>query len=125
MDKEKMIEEMAKDVKKILTTKCVLNAGGHCEDCKYDNLGDKASDCLSVLVVDELTNQGYRKIPDGAVVLTKEQQDEIDKGIHDTYLAGRLDGSKETAREILDEVSKHYGGKWLVGLYKKFGLEVE
>ena len=31
----------------------------------------------------------------------------------------------DTAREILDEVSKHYGGAWLVELYKKYGLEVE
>lgn len=31
---------------------------------------------------------------------------------------------KETAREILDEVAKHYGGAWLVELYKKFGVEV-
>lgn len=29
----------------------------------------------------------------------------------------------DTAREILDEVSKHYGGAWLVELYKKYGLE--
>ena len=32
---------------------------------------------------------------------------------------------KETAREILDEVSRHYGGAWLVELYKKYGVEVE
>ena len=31
----------------------------------------------------------------------------------------------DTAIEILDEVSKHYGGAWLVELYKKYGLEVE
>ena len=30
----------------------------------------------------------------------------------------------DTAREILDEISKHYGGAWLVELYKKYGLEV-
>ena len=30
---------------------------------------------------------------------------------------------KNTAKEILDEVSKHFGGKWLVELYKKYGLE--
>ena len=30
---------------------------------------------------------------------------------------------KDTAKEILDEVSKHFGGKWLVNLYKKYGLE--
>lgn len=30
---------------------------------------------------------------------------------------------KDAAKEILDEVSKHFGGKWLVELYKKYGLE--
>lgn len=28
----------------------------------------------------------------------------------------------EIAKEILDEVSKHYGGAWLVELYKKYGV---
>ena len=32
---------------------------------------------------------------------------------------------KETAKEILDKVSKHYGGAWLVELYKEYGLEVD
>lgn len=31
----------------------------------------------------------------------------------------------DTAREILDEVSRHFGGAWLVKLYKKYGVEVE
>lgn len=31
----------------------------------------------------------------------------------------------DTAREILDEVSQHFGGAWLVKLYKKYGVEVE
>ena len=45
------------------------------------------------------------------------------KGIE--TMANRLGYRKEsdTAREILDEVSKHFGGKWLVELYKKYGLE--
>ncbi len=30
---------------------------------------------------------------------------------------------KETAKAILDEVSKHYGGAWLVELYKKYSVE--
>lgn len=29
---------------------------------------------------------------------------------------------KDTAKEILDEVSKHYGGAWLVELYKRYGV---
>ncbi len=32
---------------------------------------------------------------------------------------------KETVKEILDEVNKHFGGAWLVELYKKYGVEVE
>lgn len=32
--------------------------------------------------------------------------------------------TKDTAKEILDEVAKHYGGAWLVELYKKYGVEV-
>ena len=32
---------------------------------------------------------------------------------------------KDTGKEILDEVSKHFGGVWLVELYKRYGLEVE
>lgn len=31
----------------------------------------------------------------------------------------------DIAREILDEVSRHFGGAWLVELYKKYGVEVE
>lgn len=30
---------------------------------------------------------------------------------------------KETAKKVLDEVSKHYGGAWLVELYKKYSVE--
>ena len=31
----------------------------------------------------------------------------------------------DAAREILDEVSQHFGGAWLVKRYKKYGVEVE
>ena len=46
------------------------------------------------------------------------------KGIE--TMANRLGYRKEsdTAREILDEVSKHYGGAWLVELYKKYGVDL-
>ena len=30
---------------------------------------------------------------------------------------------KDTAKRVLDEVSKHVGGRWLVELYEKCGLE--
>ena len=40
------------------------------------------------------------------------------------YDAGYRKAS-DTAREILDEVSQHFGGAWLVKLYKKYGVEIE
>ena len=36
----------------------------------------------------------------------------------------RIRKQSETAREILDEVSRHLGGAWLVKLYKKYGVEL-
>lgn len=32
---------------------------------------------------------------------------------------------KQAVKDVLDEVSKHYGGSWLVELYKKYDLEVD
>ena len=42
--------------------------------------------------------------------------------LEDKIENGELYDRKETAREILDEVSRHYGGRQLVDLYKKYGL---
>lgn len=42
--------------------------------------------------------------------------------LEDKIESGELCDRKETAREILDEVSRHYGGRQLVDLYKKYGL---
>jgi hypothetical protein len=39
------------------------------------------------------------------------------------YKAGYRKES-DTARVILGEVSKHYGGAWLVELYKKYGVDL-
>ena len=30
---------------------------------------------------------------------------------------------EDVAKEILDEVAKHYGGKWLVDLYRKYNVK--
>ena len=47
-----------------------------------------------------------------------ELQKQVDELKEERYYT-----EQDTAREILDEVSKHFGGKWLVELYKKYGLE--
>ena len=61
-------------------------------------------------------------LPENAMVLTERQHEIAMKSQFDI---GFKFGSKETAKEILDKVSWHYGGAWLVELYKEYGLEVE
>ena len=60
MDKQKQIEEMAK----VLAVNC-----GECYTCKYH--GDV--NCIDFLGAEELYNAGYRKIPENAVVLKREE----------------------------------------------------
>lgn len=63
------------------------------EWCEYD---DKYEE-----VANEIINA---IIPEDAVVLTKQQQEIIDSRILDTYLVGKSDGIKETAKDIYREL---------------------
>ena len=64
MDKQKQIEEMAKDLAKI-NGEYLANCPDSCDTCPYGN-------CRGKFAVD-LYNAGYRKIPENAVVLTQEE----------------------------------------------------
>lgn len=124
MEREKMIDEMQEYILGLLE-----------EASKKEELKMYRWQELPVYVsiihdlAEDLHNIGYRKIPDGAVVLTKEECDSkviLDEDHFRRVLDNERDQArKETAREILDEVSKHYGGSWLVELYRKYGAEVE
>ena len=64
-----------------------------------------------------------RKYGEEVLTSTGEYSD-----IYDDMTALRNAGYRkesETAKEILDEVSKHYGGAWLIDLYKKYNAEVD
>ena len=54
MDKQ-MIEEMAKEIAKTLFDDCLLNNGGHCEDCECIREETKEYDCQSYLVAKKNT----------------------------------------------------------------------
>lgn len=118
MDKKKEIEKMAEVLEtakiKALGTIGSLNQG------------------FGMWYANALYDAGYRKIPEGAVVLTKE---ELNDRLYQSYSSGvnfagkQMEDQKakvrrETAKEILDEVSKRYG-VWLGELYKKYGVEVD
>lgn len=119
-DKEKMIEEMAE----IISETWLVDLEGNTYDvCEFLDTVDIES------IARELYEQGYRNCKD-KVVLTREEINDIkvnhfDYGAEQGYEKGYLLGSKETAKEILDKVSRHYGGAWLVELYKEYGVEVE
>lgn len=107
MDKQ-MIEEMAK----IMDIDC-----GECYTCDYYDKHDKGlpANCTCFLQARELYNAGYRKIPEGAVVLTREEYEELKKGIKTyNYTAmfdaqsayrweqGYLQGAKEAAEKFAE-----------------------
>ena len=55
MNREKqMIEEMAKEIARILFDDCLLNMGGKCEDCECNSKDTKEHDCQSYLVAKKL-----------------------------------------------------------------------
>lgn len=117
MEREKMIEEMAKDIARIKF--CLLR--------KDDDREFAVS----------LINKGYRKIPEGSVVFTKEEYDEIKSALEVSHAymvkeAYRIEQvRKETAKEILrksNEINK--GGQndlceLEVWIQEYYGVEVE
>ena len=72
MDKQKQIEEMAQ---------CKNSFGITCNECCT-----KACDRYSL--AEELYNEGYRKIPEGAVVPTGEEKQKL---LHEMYEQGKFD----------------------------------
>lgn len=84
-DKEKQIAEMAN----ILCENC-LSVDGETK-CRYlvdNSLTNKTfyRACRSARLSEatKLCEQGYRKIPEGAVVLSKEEYESLLKGVHTT-----------------------------------------
>ena len=129
MDKQKQIEEMAHNL--------CLNERD-CEDCERNGV------CLAYSTATIIYNAGYRKIPEGAVVLTKFEYDEMlaDVTASKKKLARIIDsakskGQKETAKEILNTVKElhtentgeEFGCDWLgtqlIKLAQRYGVEVE
>ena len=65
-NKEKQVEEMAKDCCKSLLHCCM------CDDCNYKEISN-LDECKSMRIAENLVKKGYRKIPKDSVVLSREQ----------------------------------------------------
>lgn len=98
MEIEKMIEEMAG----IVCESCEKHINDRCL-CKE---GKKADKCEVPKKIAELyINKGYRKIPDGAVVLlVGENNQALDERTIEYFVKHNAKVRKETAREIYLEV---------------------
>lgn len=111
MDKQ-MIKELAKEIAKTLFDDCLLNNGGHCEDCECNREETKEYDCQSYLVAKKILEKYQPKIPEGAVVLTKEELEKMRQGIAAEVLAKVrtfvLD-NEVGLKYLLDRTEKEYG----------------
>lgn len=110
IDKEKQIEEMAKDY--------------------YGYSIDLEEDCK--FVAEEMYDKGHRKLTEDSVVLSKEEYEALKKQIeyweHETKVARQdlFEESKETAEKILKWLKEHcdFVGFALVETYfrEEFGV---
>lgn len=120
-DKEKQIEEMARAI-------CPNSKEWSCKAC---NWGAKPN-CDAYKNAEKMYNTGYRKIPDGSVVLSIEEVDEFRKDSAEVkFLKNKIieQTRKETAREILEKLGKAQNEderyKEWADLIDRYGVEVE
>lgn len=113
-----MNEELKKEIEEILNK---LKQGEFCQPNCFGCCGDNCIDITCDIVVDnfikELYNAGYRKIPEGAAILTEE---ELVKTMESGYVYDTTRGNKvniiemarkierkETVKEILQIITQN------------------
>lgn len=108
MDEKKQIEEMAK---------VIIKAGESYYKMPVD------IECAN-REAGELYVAGYRKADE---VIDRLMNAKTTSGLTEKeiefFVKHNEKVRKETAKEILDEVSRHFGGAWLAELYKKYGVQ--
>ena len=136
MNDKKQIEELASLMADCNTT---------CDECfeKFESvttmkIKEREKHCQVYAYAQRAVEQGYRKIPEGAVVLTKEEcdnkvilnEDHFERALN----YEREKARKETAREILTELknTRFHKGKLTYDfemavnrIAKQYGVEVE
>lgn len=109
-EKEKIIEEMCKNFK------CCVNCemfGGYVDDndelknCSCAEPTDHCTQCyISTRQAKVLYNAGYRKIPEGAVVLSKEEYARLSIFQFNTAQQIMNETRKETAKEFAEKLKE-------------------
>lgn len=105
MTKQEQIKEMAKDISYYTNVDCAYNRTNFdnpdvCYDCKFYKYGKQ---CEKRMVATELYNAGYRKIPENAIVLTKEEYIDLSRN----YVGEQIEQArKETAKEFAEKLKE-------------------
>lgn len=99
MDKQKQIEEMIRDlipflVKEEFVEEVLKQPFSYFDDMYED---EKA-------ICKELIRLNYRKIPEGTVVLTREEYDELLRRETKAFIKGEKQGSQETAEKFAEKL---------------------
>lgn len=134
-DKQQQIEEIAK----IASVNC-----GECYTCEFNTMPN----CIDYLIANEFYNEGYRKIPEGSVVLTEEEFNELRQTIinlsqehtkkcdemNDKIIKARKQAVKEVLEMIKNKGTIHTEYDWndyleidvdyLKEIAKEFGVEL-
>lgn len=87
MEREKMTEEMARDIhnaKKASDYHCYEDEYTDCKKCKLLKYAENKM-CQEAYEACWLIEDGYRKIPEGAVVLTRKEYNKVICGIMDKH----------------------------------------
>lgn len=72
MTKQECIEVMSRNIKEALDSSCRMISANSCNDCEFLKYRKPGTDCQAMCIAEALYMEDYRKVPDGAVVLTKE-----------------------------------------------------
>jgi hypothetical protein len=127
-NKDKIIEEMAKDIHYAITKECDLNTRGHCYKCEFNTRESNGIDCQTKLVAKILTKLNYRKLPKDSVVLSKEEYEKL-KYTWITDSDAYKKGSKETAEKIIKWFKENSvcipSDEYINEFAKQFGVEIK
>jgi hypothetical protein len=107
-DKEKQIEEMAKDFKCCYSCEMFngYEANGELHNCNCEAYNKPENCAIARTVAKCLIADGYRKIDKDSVVLSREELEKIKTnnfsyGVEKGYKSGLLKASKETAEKFM------------------------
>ena len=95
MDKQKQIEEMANIVCKMAMKPKT------CAEC-----AGRKGGCFSIPHMEQLYNAGYRKIPENAVVLTREEHIQMLRDLNESNEKAKEIARKETAEKFAERAKE-------------------